>query len=676
MEQLIRVARTLRRDHGFAGYIHLKTIPEASPWLIEQAGLWADRLSINLELPDRGQPRAPRAREDARRRSRAAMGQMRERIAEAQGREAPLLPRRPEHPGDRRRRRHHRRRRARPPARGSTTATSCAASTTPPSARSPSRAPSLPLKPPPLQRENRLYQADWLLRFYGFTRRRDRRRRRGRHARPRRRPEARLGAASTATASRSTSTAPRASCCCACPASAPRPSTASSRARRHTRAAPRRPRPPDRQPSPRRCPSSSPPTTAPPASTGSTCARRLRAPARAAEPLRMIADRARPRRRPRRLPRAPSAGSSPPASPPEDGRLDRPTARRRSSPTRRCDEAPAGRRCPAPLADLIRLVVCHRDPERYALLYAAGLAAAPRRARSCSRSPTDPLVHRLERMAKSVRRDLHKMHAFVRFRRVEADGGERFVAWFEPDHFILEATADFFVDRFRALRLDDPHPDRLAALGPRDAAPSARRRAARTRRRRDPFEAGWRGYYESTFNPARLNLAAMRGHMPKKYWQNLPETAAIPELVRTAPARVREMIDREAAMPAQPRPRQGRRRHGRPGAAHARRRSTASSPRAEPMVAGGTRAVLGEGPGRRRHRLRRRAARRPGGPAGPPLRRPRRPAVRPRAGRGRHRPRARSTSPTRSSISSSSSAASAACTSARPPARSSTTAGG
>src|SRR5215203_69669 len=51
MEQLIAVARTLRREHNFQGYIHLKTIPEASPWLIEQAGLWADRLSINLELP-------------------------------------------------------------------------------------------------------------------------------------------------------------------------------------------------------------------------------------------------------------------------------------------------------------------------------------------------------------------------------------------------------------------------------------------------------------------------------------------------------------------------------------------------------------------------------------------------------------------------------------------------
>jgi len=51
MEQLVRVARTLRRDHCFAGYIHLKTIPEASPELIAEAGQWADRLSINIELP-------------------------------------------------------------------------------------------------------------------------------------------------------------------------------------------------------------------------------------------------------------------------------------------------------------------------------------------------------------------------------------------------------------------------------------------------------------------------------------------------------------------------------------------------------------------------------------------------------------------------------------------------
>jgi putative DNA modification/repair radical SAM protein len=82
MEQMVLVARTLRQQHGFAGYIHLKTIPEASPWLIEQAGLWADRLSINIELASR-QSLDRLAPEKNAATISAAMGQMRERIAEA-----------------------------------------------------------------------------------------------------------------------------------------------------------------------------------------------------------------------------------------------------------------------------------------------------------------------------------------------------------------------------------------------------------------------------------------------------------------------------------------------------------------------------------------------------------------------------------------------------------------
>ncbi|WP_163580027.1 DUF4130 domain-containing protein, partial [Klebsiella pneumoniae] len=53
----------------------------------------------------------------------------------------------------------------------------------------------------------------------------------------------------------------------------------------------------------------------------------------------------------------------------------------------------------------------------------------------------------------------------------------------------------------------------------------------------DGFEAGWRDYYESTFNPARTNLRAMRAEMPRKYWHNMPETLAIPALVRAAAGR-------------------------------------------------------------------------------------------------------------------------------------------
>lgn len=167
MEQMIRVAKTLRQEHGFRGYIHLKTIPEADPWLIEQAGLWADRLSINVELPTvAGLARL--APEKSGTTIAAAMGQMRESITQA-----------------REERRHF------APAGQSTQMIVGADDATDANVletsatlyRSfamkrvyysafspiPEASAQLPLKPPPLQRESRLYQADWLLRYYGFS---------------------------------------------------------------------------------------------------------------------------------------------------------------------------------------------------------------------------------------------------------------------------------------------------------------------------------------------------------------------------------------------------------------------------------------------------------------------------------------------------------------------------
>jgi putative DNA modification/repair radical SAM protein len=167
MEEMVRVAKTLRADHGFAGYIHLKTIPEASPWLIEQAGVWADRLSINIELPTRDGLRALAPEKDDRTISRA-MGQMAERIVEAKAEKQKFAP-----AGQ-----------STQMIVGADAATDGAVLAKSTllykrfglrrvyySAFSPipeaSRA--LPAKAPPLRRENRLYQADWLLRYYGFT---------------------------------------------------------------------------------------------------------------------------------------------------------------------------------------------------------------------------------------------------------------------------------------------------------------------------------------------------------------------------------------------------------------------------------------------------------------------------------------------------------------------------
>ena len=104
MEQVVRVARLLREEHGFRGYIHLKTIPDAAPELMAEAGRFADRLSINVELPSQTSLTrlAPEKDMSGIRRS---MGRMRLRIdeANAEKRAHPLRAGRPEHATDRRR---------------------------------------------------------------------------------------------------------------------------------------------------------------------------------------------------------------------------------------------------------------------------------------------------------------------------------------------------------------------------------------------------------------------------------------------------------------------------------------------------------------------------------------------------------------------------------------------
>ncbi|MBA9066429.1 DNA polymerase [Methylobacterium sp. RAS18] len=249
-------------------------------------------------------------------------------------------------------------------------------------------------------------------------------------------------------------------------------------------------------------------------------------------------------------------------------------------------------RLPRAVTELIPMVVPHRDPERYGLLYAL-LWRVLHGERALMDVLSDPLVHRLHRMRKAIGRDLHKMHAFLRFRRVPGEGAERFVAWFEPDHHILGAAAPFFVDRFRGLTWSiltpegSAHWDGTLRFGPpgrREDVPEG-----------DGFEAGWRDYYESTFNPARLNLDAMRAEMPRKYWRNMPETAAIPGLVRAASARAQAMIEKEPTMPVKRDPVRAvaKMAQDEPDSLEA---LNAIIARSEPLVPGATQAVLGEGP--------------------------------------------------------------------------------
>jgi DNA polymerase len=193
-------------------------------------------------------------------------------------------------------------------------------------------------------------------------------------------------------------------------------------------------------------------------------------------------------------------------------------------------------------------VVLHSHPERFSMLYALLLRVIERPALMKDRA--DPLVRRVTELFDTIRRDLHKMHAFVRFREVDDGGQPRFVAWFEPEHHILRYNAGFFVGRFANMH--------WSILTPRGSVhwdgstltegPGATRGDAPGD---DPVEDIWKAYYAAIFNPARLMTGAMLKEMPKKYWRNMPETELVRELV--AGARKRELDMISAALPARSR---------------------------------------------------------------------------------------------------------------------------
>jgi probable DNA metabolism protein len=207
----------------------------------------------------------------------------------------------------------------------------------------------------------------------------------------------------------------------------------------------------------------------------------------------------------------------------------------------------AGVRISRRFMELAEAAACHADAERWALLYRLLWRQAHGEPRLMEVA-SDPDVHRLLRMEKAVRREVHKMHAFVRFRAVEHEGGTHYVAWFEPEHHVVERGSPFFADRFASMRWSILTPSRCVHWDgeqmsftpgvPRSQAPDE-----------DRLEALWRTYYASTFNPARLRPAAMRAEMPKRYWRNLPEAQLIGPLTNEAPSRVKQMLDQWPGAP-------------------------------------------------------------------------------------------------------------------------------
>jgi len=200
-------------------------------------------------------------------------------------------------------------------------------------------------------------------------------------------------------------------------------------------------------------------------------------------------------------------------------------------------------RVPADFLELCREVVMHADPQRHTLLYR--LLWRLQHEPALRHDPLDAEMQQARHMAQAVRREMHKMKAFVRFREVARGEGlpPLHVAWFEPAHHIVEAVGPFFMRRFagmpwavltpeRSMRWDGERLEFGPGAG-RDDAPPA-----------DAGEALWLTYYASIFNPARLKLQAMEKEMPRRYWRNLPESVLISGLSAQAAERSGGMVER------------------------------------------------------------------------------------------------------------------------------------
>lgn len=200
---------------------------------------------------------------------------------------------------------------------------------------------------------------------------------------------------------------------------------------------------------------------------------------------------------------------------------------------------------PADFLGLAANVCAHTDERRFAILYRLLHRLTLGGEKHLLGMPSDRDVHQCNAWAKAVSRDIHKMHAFVRFRLVgvnEENGREQFVAWFEPEYRITRLAAPFFEKRFAGMDWSILTPDECASWDGEKLSfmPGMSRHDAPDA---DAHDDLWRTYYRSIFNPARLKVKAMQSEMPVKYWKNLPEAEIIAGLINGSEKRVQTMID-------------------------------------------------------------------------------------------------------------------------------------
>ncbi len=207
---------------------------------------------------------------------------------------------------------------------------------------------------------------------------------------------------------------------------------------------------------------------------------------------------------------------------------------------------------PRAFVELAKVVICHSGEDRFDLLYRLlwRLKDEPQ----LMGLLTDPDMADALLRQKAVRQAEHKMHAFVRFRRVDDRADEtdleEYAAWYEPPHYVIALGVDFFVRRLANVKFSIGSPyvtvawDRAQLLygpgGDKSQVPAE-----------DAKEDDWKTYFTSIFNPARLNPKVMRQHMAPAYWKNLPEASAIPDLIASAQGRTNAMVEASPSAPSE-----------------------------------------------------------------------------------------------------------------------------
>lgn len=188
---------------------------------------------------------------------------------------------------------------------------------------------------------------------------------------------------------------------------------------------------------------------------------------------------------------------------------------------------------------MLSSAACYRAPDRWAFLYR--VIWRWRNEDQAVASAADEDGARLHSMVKAIYREEHKMHAYLRFReRPESAGPPQFVAWFEPEHDVLPQVADHFARRMgrASWMIGTPQGTVLWDGKTLHAGPQVMAGPADID---DAGEALWLTYYRSIFNPARLNTLVMQGHIPSRYWKNLPEGKLVPTMISEATSGARRV---------------------------------------------------------------------------------------------------------------------------------------